>query len=163
MSGGDAKRGEDPVGSGVAPDEQAMAEAVVRGMLARDEFSRWLGVELLDLAPGTCTLRMTVRSEMVNGFGVSHGGIVYSLADSALAFASNTRGRVTLSVENSIAYPVAVQPGNTLTAIAVEESTANSVAFYSVNVRNEDDVVVALFRGTVYRTRRHHFPENKSL
>ncbi len=143
-------------------DERDLAEAVVRGMLARDEFSRWLGVELLNVAPGRCTLRMTVRDEMVNAFGVSHGGIVYSLADSALAFASNTHGRVTLSIENSIAYPVAVRAGNTLTAVAVEESTANSVAFYSVGVRNEDDVVVALFRGTVYRTRRDHFPEQTS-
>lgn len=143
-------------------DERDLAEAVVRGMLARDEFSRWLGVELLNVAPGRCTLRMTVRDEMVNAFGVSHGGIVYSLADSALAFASNTHGRVTLSIENSIAYPVAVRAGNTLTAVAVEESTANSVAFYSVGVRNEDDVVVALFRGTVYRTQRDHFPEQTS-
>jgi len=139
--------------------EQALAETVVRGMLARDEFSRWLGVELIDLAPGRCSLRMKVRGEMVNGFGVSHGGIVYSLADSALAFASNTNGRVTVSIENSIGYPVAVHPGNILTAIAVEDSAANRVAFYTVTVRNEAGVAVALFRGTVYRTRQSHLPQ----
>jgi acyl-CoA thioesterase len=82
-------------------DEQAQADAVVAGMLAKDEFSRWLGIELVTLRPRACTLRMRVRREMVNGFGVSHGGIVYSLADSALAFASNTNGHVTVSVDNT--------------------------------------------------------------
>jgi acyl-CoA thioesterase len=136
--------------------EQARAEAVVRGMLARDAFSRWLGVELLAVAPGRCTVAMTVRPEMVNGFGVTHGGITYALADSALAFASNTNGRVTVSIENNIGYPVAVQPGNTLTAEAAEVSAANRVAFYAVTVRNEANVVVAVFRGTVYRTSQQH-------
>lgn len=142
-------------------DAQALAESVVRGMLANDEFSRWLGIELVALAPGRCTVRMTVRPEMVNGFGVSHGGIVYSLADSALAFASNTNGRVTVAIENSIAYPVAVHPGNTLTAEAVEESAANRIAFYSVTVRNEAAVTVAVFRGTVYRTGQDHVVEDR--
>lgn len=135
---------------------QALAEAVVRGMLDRDAFTRWLGAELVAIAPGRCTLRMPVRDEMVNGFGVAHGGIVYSLADSALAFASNTNGRVTVSIENNIGYPLAVHPGNVLTAEAVEASAANRIAFYTVTVRNEAGVTVALFRGTVYRTRQDH-------
>ncbi len=137
-------------------DEQARAEAVVRGMLARDAFSRWLGVEVLSIAPGRCSVSMTVRPEMVNGFGVAHGAIAYALADSALAFASNTNGRVTVSIENNIGYPVAVHPGNTLTADAAEVSAANRVAFYAVTVRNEAGVTVAAFRGTVYRTSQHH-------
>ncbi len=142
------------------PGPQALAEAVARGMLDRDAFSRWLGVELLEIAPGRCTLRMAVRAEMVNGFGVAHGGIVYSLADSALAFASNTNGRITVAIENNIGYPVAVQPGNVLTAVAEELSAANRIAYYMVRVRNEADVAVALFRGTVYRTRQDHFPQS---
>jgi len=137
-------------------DAQALAESVVRDMLAHDAFSKWLGVELVAIAPGRCTLRMTVRPDMVNGFGVSHGGITYSLADSALAFASNTNGRVTVSIENSIGYPVAVHPGNILTAEATELSAANRIAFYMVTVRNEASVTVAVFRGTVYRTRQDH-------
>lgn len=141
----------------VAPsNEQARAESVVAGMLARDAFSRWLGVEILLVALGRCTVRMTVRSEMVNGFGVAHGGIAYALADSALAFASNTNGRVTVSIENNIGYPVAVHPGNVLTAEAVEVSASRRVAFYTVTVRNEAGVVVAAFRGTVYRTSQDH-------
>ena len=140
----------------VPPREQALAESVLQGMLARDAFSRWLGVDVLRVAPGQCTLRMTVRAEMLNGFGVAHGGVTYALADSALAFASNTNGRVTVSIENNIGYPVAVHPGNVLTAEAVEVSASRRVAFYSVTVRNEAGVVVAVFRGTVYRTSQQH-------
>jgi acyl-CoA thioesterase len=138
---------------------QALAEAVVRGMLDRDAFTRWLGAELVAIAPGRCTLCMPVRHDMVNGFGVAHGGIVYSLADSALAFASNTNGRVTVSIENNIGYAQAVHVGNVLTAEAVEASAANRIAFYTVTVRNEAGVTVAVFRGTVYRTRQDHFPQ----
>ena len=77
-------------------------------MLEHDEFSRWLGLEVTHVAPNAATVRMTVRPEMVNGFGVCHGGIAFSLADSALAFASNTHGRLTVSIENSIRYPAAI-------------------------------------------------------
>ena len=136
--------------------EQALAERLVKAMLAKDEFSRWLGIESIEIAPARSTLRMKVRPEMVNGFGVSHGGIVYSLADSALAFACNTHGRVTVAIENSIGYPQAVVVGDTLTAIAEEESATNKLGFYRVVVRNQQDVVVATFRGTVYKTQREH-------
>lgn len=136
--------------------EQALADRVVRGMLAKDAFSQWLGVEPLEIAPRRSTLRMTVRPEMVNGFGVSHGGIVYSLADSALAFAANTNGRVTVAIENSISYPQPVSVGDVLTAVAEEESFTTRLGFYRVTVRNQNDVLVAIFRGTVYRTQREH-------
>lgn len=135
-------------------EAQALAARLVAAMLAADAFSRWLGVELVALRPGGCTLRMTVRDEMLNGFGVCHGGIAFSLADSALAFASNTHGRVTMSVENSISYPASVGAGDTLTAVAEEESAGQRLAFYRVTVRNQDGATVALFRGTVYRTSR---------
>ena len=92
-------------------DEQKLAERVVNGMLAKDAFSEWLGLAVLEIAPRRSTVRMQVRPEMVNGFGVSHGGIIYSLADSALAFACNTHGRVTVAIENSISYPQAVAVG----------------------------------------------------
>jgi acyl-CoA thioesterase len=128
-------------------------------MLARDAFSRWLGVELLALRPGACTLRMTVRAEMANGLGVCHGGVTFSLADSALAFASNTHGRVTMSVENGITYPAPAHVGDVLVASAEEESAAGPLAFYRVVVRKADGATVALFRGTVYRTRRELLPE----
>jgi acyl-CoA thioesterase len=137
-------------------DDQAVAERVVRGMLAKDAFSEWLGIRALEIAPRRSTVQMLVRPEMVNGFGVSHGGIVYSLADSALAFACNTHGRVTVAIENSIAYPQSVAVGDTITAVAEEESATNKLGFYRVIVRNQADVIVATFRGTVFKTHRDH-------
>jgi len=125
-------------------------------MMARDAFSQWLGIEVVDVAPHAVTVRMTVRDEMLNGFHVSHGGIAFSLADSALAFASNTHGQVTMSIENTISYPVAVSARDVLTATAEEESAGNRLAFYRVTVRQQDDRIVALFRGTVYKTNREY-------
>ncbi len=132
-------------------DAQALAERVVSAMLEKDAFSRWLGIEVVDVRPSGATVRMEVRSEMQNGFGVCHGAIPFALADSALAFASNTHGRITLSIENSITYPKPVAVGDVLTATADEESATNRLAFYRVAVERGSDVV-ALFRGTVYRT-----------
>ena len=103
-------------------NEQVKAETVVAGMMARDLFSQWLGLTIVDVRPKTCTVRATVRPEMVNGFGVAHGGIVFAIADSAFAFACNTHGRVTVSIENSVTYPMAIQPGDVLTAVAESES-----------------------------------------
>jgi acyl-CoA thioesterase len=135
---------------------QALADRVVAGMLARDEFSRWLGLEVVELAPGRCLCRMTVREEMVNGFGVAHGAIAYALADSALAFAANTNGRITMSIENGISYPATVLPGDALTALCSEERASYRVAFYLVRVTNQRDELVAMLRGTVYRTSEEH-------
>jgi acyl-CoA thioesterase len=137
-------------------DEQKLAERVVNGMIARDEFSRWLGIETLEIAPRRSVVRMRVRPEMVNGFGVSHGGIVYSLADSALAFAANTNGNVTVAIQNFISYPQPVSVGDTLTATADEDTFTNRLGYYRVTVTNQNDVLVAIFRGTVYKTQRPH-------
>ena len=136
--------------------DQKLAETVVHQMLARDAFSRWLGIEVLTIAPGRSTCRMTVRAEMVNGFGVGHGGVAFSLADSALAFACNTHGRVTMAIENNIGFPASVAVGDILTAVAEEESTTYRLGFYRATVRNQHDVVVATFRGTVYRSKTPH-------
>ncbi len=131
---------------------QALAERLVGAMLGADAFSRWLGLDVVSVSPGACTLRMGVRAEMLNGFGTCHGGVTFAFADSALAFASNTHGRVTVSVENAISYPAAVREGDVLTATAVEESAGHRLAFYRVTVANQTQQTVALFRGTVYRT-----------
>jgi len=136
---------------------QVLAERGVAQVLEHDEFSRWLGLEVTDLAPNASTVRMTVRPEMANGFGVCHGGIAFSLADSALAFASNTHGRLTVSIENSIRYPAAIMPGDVLTATAVQLSASRRLAYFDVTVRKGDGEVVGLFKGTVYRTSRDHF------
>ena len=140
-------------------DEQALAERVVSSMMAADAFSQWLGIEVVEVRPRAATVRMTVREDMQNGFGVCHGGIPFALADSALAFASNTHGNITVSIENSITYPRPILPGDVLTAAAEQESETNRLAFFRVTVRRGDEIV-ALFRGTVYRTGRPFFSES---
>lgn len=138
-----------------AAESERLAARVVAGMMEKDAFSRWLGITIQEVRPRAVSVRMRVRSDMLNGFGVCHGGVTFALADSALAFASNTHGRVTMSIDNSISYPVSVNEGDVLIAEAVEESASRRIAFYRVVVRRED-TVVALFRGTVYRTEKFH-------
>ena len=133
-----------------------LAERVVEGMLARDAFSRWLGVVLVELTSGRCVLRMRVRADMVNGFGVAHGGIAFSLADSAMAFACNDGANVTVAVDNSISYPAAIRVDDELIATAERESSSRKLGYYRVIVRRQDGETVALFRGTVYRTTQQH-------
>jgi acyl-CoA thioesterase len=140
--------------------DQQLAERLVDAMMARDAFSQWLGIKVLAVRPRHAAVGMSVRAEMVNGFGVAHGGIVYSLADSALAFAANTHGRVTVAIENSIAYPKAVHVGDELVAVAEEESASSRLGYYRVTVRRGESEIVALFRGTVYRTKKDFFSGN---
>ena len=137
-------------------DEQKTAERVVNGMMAKDAFSQWLGIEVLEIAPRRSKLRMKVRAEMINGFGVTHGGIAYSLADSALAFACNAKGTIWMAIENTIGYPKSVTTGDVLTALATEDSAGNKLGFYRVVVTNQKDEVVSTFRGTVYNTGKEH-------
>jgi acyl-CoA thioesterase len=137
-------------------DAQKLAERVVSGMMARDAFSQWLGIEVVTTRPDESELRMTVRAEMVNGFGVAHGGIAYSLADSALAFAANTNGNVTVAIDNGITYPAAINVGDVLTARCTKDSTTRRLGFYRATVTNQDGAIVATFKGTVYRTDKQH-------
>ena len=138
--------------------EHVTTSDAVSDMLARDAFSRWLGIEVVTVHAGHCTLRMEVRDDMLNGFGVSHGGIVYSLADSAMAFACNAGPHVTVAVDNAITYPAAIHVHDVLEAVAEEEAASGRLAYYRATIRNQHGTVVAIFRGTVYRTRRLHHP-----
>jgi acyl-CoA thioesterase len=137
-------------------DALKLAERVVHGMMERDAFSQWLGIEVMEIAPSRSVVQMQVRQEMVNGFGVAHGGVAYSVADSALAFAANTHGKVTVAIENGISYPKAIQVGDVITATAAEDSSSNKLGFFRVVVRNQKDEIVATFRGTVYKTEKEH-------
>lgn len=117
----------------------------------QDAFSQWLGIELQHVEAGNVVLSLTVRPEMTNGFGVAHGGIAYSLADSALAFAANTHGRHSLSVETNIAHMSAVHVGDVLTATATEEYLSHKMGWYRIVIHNQEKSLVAIFKGTVYR------------
>jgi acyl-CoA thioesterase len=128
------------------------AKKVVDKMYNNDAFSQWLGIERMEDGAGKSVLRMTIRPEMTNGFAIAHGGITYALADSALAFASNGHGRMAVSVETSISHTVSLKEGDVITATTEEMSLSNKIGVYHVSIKNQRDEVVALFKGTVYRT-----------
>jgi acyl-CoA thioesterase len=137
-------------------EKQELAEKIVDTMFTNDYFSQWLGIERVKVEPGHCILKMQIRKEMLNGFSIAHGGIAYSLADSALAFASNSHGRKSLSIETSISHTVSLQEGDTILATAKEINLTNKLGIYYVTVTKDVDTV-ALFRGTVYRTSKEWF------
>jgi acyl-CoA thioesterase len=127
------------------------ATRIIDAMMEKDRFSQWLGIERLEEGEGYCRLRMTVRPEMCNGFSIAHGGISFSFADSALAFASNSPGRHALSIETSISHIKPLQIGDTIIAIAEQKSLGNRIGIYEVRVEKENGELVALFKGTVFR------------
>ncbi len=132
--------------------ESTVAKKVVDKMFDADWFSQWLGIEKILVESGKCVLRMSVKKEMLNGFGIAHGGITYSLADSALAFASNSHGRMAVSIETSISHTKSLKEGDVITATAEELSLTDKIGVYQVNIINQNQETVALFKGTVYRT-----------
>jgi acyl-CoA thioesterase len=133
-------------------DAKVKASKVVDRMYNNDLFSQWLGIERIQDGAGSSELKMTIRKEMLNGFDIAHGGITYALADSALAFASNGHGRMSLSVETSISHTESLKEGDVIMATAEEMSLSNKIGVYHITIRNQDKKVVALFKGTVYRT-----------
>ena len=141
--------------------QKDLATKVVTKMYDNDWFSQWLGIKRLTIETGSCVLKMTIRKEMLNGFGIAHGGITYSLADSALAFASNSYGKMAVSVETSISHTKQLKEGDEITATAQEMSLSNKIAVYNVTIKNQHNEVVALFKGTVYRTGKEWFEEGK--
>ena len=125
---------------------------IVTKMMETDAFSQWLGIEIIESKEGYSQLKMTVRPEMCNGFGIIHGGVTFSLADSALAFASNAYGRLSVALECSISYPNPVNVGDTLFAEATEVNLSNKIGIYNIPVTNQNGMLVGAFKGTVYRT-----------
>ena len=125
---------------------------IVNTMMEKDAFSRWLGVQIEEISAGYARISMEVRKEMVNGFEVGHGGITFSLADSALAFASNSRGYLSLALENNINFTKRVSVGDVLTAETEELQNGRTIGVYKVSITNQNNDVVGEFRGTVYRS-----------
>ena len=120
-------------------------------MLSLDPYSQWLGIEILECELGRCRLGMTVRKEMLNSMNKAHGGITYSLADTAFGFAANTHGRFAVSIETSINHIEAVNEGDYLIAESVIEKVNNKLGFNIIEVKRGNEMV-ALFKGVVYRT-----------
>ena len=126
---------------------------IVHKMLDNDAFSQWLGIVVEVVAEGSCTLSMTIRKEMTNGFGIAHGGITYSLADSALAFAANSNGRQSVSIDTSINHIETLREGDRIIAITTENALKNKFGFYTIEIKKEEKIV-ALFKGTVFRSEK---------
>ena len=131
-------------------------EAVVAHMMRHDLFSQWLGIEVLDVKEGYSKIKMKVRPEMINGFGIVHGGIAFSLADSAFAFACNNRNVLSVALDTSINFTKPVHVNDILVAEAKELHNGRSTGLYHINIINQKGHIVALFKGTCFRT-------NKSL
>ncbi len=127
-------------------------QQVVDHMMENDFFSQWLGIELLNVSEGYSLIRMTVRKEMVNGFGIAHGGIAFSLGDSAFAFACNNRNNLSVALDVTTSFIKAVNIGDTLTAEAKEIHNGRSTGVYLVTITNQRGEQVALFKGTCFRT-----------
>ena len=136
-------------------------QKIINKMFNQDAFSQWLGIEIIDVSEGFCQLKMTIRKEMLNGFQIAHGGIAYSLADSALAFASNSHGRKSLSVETSISHTVSIKEGDVLTVVTKELSLSDKIGVYLITIINQSNEDVAYFKGTVYRTSKEWFPNDE--
>jgi acyl-CoA thioesterase len=131
-------------------------EQVVAHMVERDAFSHWLGIEILSIREGYSKIQMTLRDDMLNGFGSIHGGIAFSLADSAFAFACNNRNNISVALDTSITFTKATKPGDVLVAEATELHNGRSTGVYLVSITNAKGETVAHFKGTCFRTGKPH-------
>jgi acyl-CoA thioesterase len=121
-------------------------------MLRLDKFSQWLGIEIVEVSEGYCKAKMKLREDMINGLGVVHGGVAFSLADSAFAFACNNRNNLSLALDTSINFTKPLMPGDELVAEAKELHNGKSTGVYLVTLYNQNNVQVGLFKGTCFRT-----------
>jgi acyl-CoA thioesterase len=129
----------------MTPDERAQKSS--QAMWEGDDASKWIGMSLIEVKEATATLEVTVEKHHCNGHGSCHGGVIYSLADSAFAFACNSRNQATVAQHNTITYLAPGFLNDTLTAHAVETSLIGRTGIYDVRVTNQNDDVIAEFRG----------------
>ncbi len=135
------------------PAGQRLAEAVREGMYARDRAARALGITVEAIAPGFARCRMAVRDDMVNGHDLCHGGLTFTLADTAFAYACNACNRATVALSAEISFTAPARLGDVLIATARERRRAGRTGVYDVEVTTTEAILVALFRGTSYETR----------
>jgi len=141
-----------------APDPQAIAEGTARAMWSNDRASKGLGMRIDAVSPGAATLSMTVRDDMLNGHDICHGGFIFTLADSAFAFACNSYNFVTVASGCSIDFLAPARQGDVLTASAQERSASGRTGVYDIDVTNQRGERVALFRGKSYRIKGSVMP-----
>lgn len=136
---------------------------VIETMMQHDPFSQWLGLVLDDYGAGFCKLHFTIRAEMLNGFGIVHGGVVFSAADSAFAFACNSHGRLSVALDVQISFIRSAKTGDVLHVDAKEVHLGNKTSFYEISVTNEQKEIVATFKSTAYRTSKDYLEAVKEL
>jgi acyl-CoA thioesterase len=138
----------------MSQSEDQLAQSVVDKMMQDDLFSRWLGIELLEIRTGYSRIQMTIRPEMINGLGIVHGGVAFALSDSAFAFACNNRNQLSVALDTSIVFTKPVHVGDVLIAEAKEIHNGRSTGLYHITVTNQHQHIVAHFKGTCFRTNK---------
>lgn len=133
-------------------EKDELALAVYQKMMEKDFCTQWMQAEPVFIKAGHCKLKMKVRKEMLNGYGILHGGIAFAFADSAFAFASNSYGRLAVSISGNMIYAKSAKEGEILLAEAKALNINHKTADFDVNVMNESGEVYYYFRGTVYRS-----------
>ncbi|MEO6328667.1 MAG: hydroxyphenylacetyl-CoA thioesterase PaaI [Ginsengibacter sp.] len=133
-------------------EKDQFAKEVVEKMMQDDLFSQWMQIKIIEIREGYSKIKMELRDEMINGFTVIHGGIIFSFADSAFAFACNTRNNLSMALDVSISFNKAAKPGDVLIAEAKEIHNGKSTGLYIITITNQNNDHVALFKGTCFRT-----------
>ncbi len=136
-------------------EQKIKARKVVDHMMQHDQFSQWLGIEVLEIKEGYSKIKMIVREEMINGLGIVHGGIAFSLADSAFAFACNNRNNLSVALDTSINFLKPVHVNDVLIAEAKEIHNGKSTGLYHITITNQHQHDVAVFKGTCFRTQKN--------
>jgi len=130
-------------------------QKVLAAMLDKDNFSKWMGIIVDEYREGYCKLHYTITDDMLNGFGIVHGGIVFAGADSAFAFACNSQGILSVALDVHTSFIRAARAGDIMAVEATEIHTGNKTSFYNVTTTNEAAEIVSIFKGTAYRTGKH--------
>ena len=142
-------------------NNQQLAEACVAELYNRDPASKELGIQVTEVKPDFAAVTMTVRGDMLNGHATCHGGFIFALADSAFAFACNTGNQATVASGCSIEYVAPAREGDLLTATAEKKHRAGRLGVYDITVTNQNNEVVAYFRGKSYQTRQAVLPPSE--
>jgi acyl-CoA thioesterase len=140
-------------------DAQSLAERVAAEMFARDPASQAMGMRIVKVGPGSAELTMKVRADMLNGHATCHGGFIFTLADSAFAFACNSANLATVASGCAIDFIAPAREDDVLTAIGLERSLSGRTGIYDIEVRNQRGEMIALFRGKSYRIKGHVIAE----
>ncbi len=131
-----------------------ISSKVVAHMVENDLFSKWLGISVLEIKEGYSKIKMIIRPEMINGLGTVHGGVAFAFADSAFAFACNNRNILSVALDTSINFIKPIFVGDDLIAEAKEIHNGRSTGLYHISITNQNQQLVAFFKGTCFRTEK---------